>query len=149
MLRKRWIVSLAAALLTATVSAGEVKTRIWPVDYVPQEIVDIPVVMDIGYWVQIVNQNDVIKLQQKSVRHYEGCLDLQVRCNFNLALSCSITPTGAIDGKYSCSIQGADIDVPGGSATVCAQLYDPDLAGRPGGSVNVHVATVTVWVVPR
>jgi len=149
MSRQGWIVFWAAALLTTTVSAGEVKCRVWPVGYVPQEIVDIPVVMDVGYWVHIVNQDDVIKLQQVSIRQYQGCVDLEVRCNFNLTMSCSIAATGAIDGQYSCSLQGADVDVPGGMATVCAQLDNPDLAGRPGGSTNIHVATVTIRVAPR
>lgn len=149
MSRQRWIVFWATALLTTTVSAGEVRCNVWPVNYVPLEIVDIPVVMDVGYWVYIVNQDDVIKLQQKSIRHYEGCVDLEVHCNFNLTMSCSIAATGAIEGQYSCSLQGADVDVPGGITTVCARLDDPDLAGRPGGSTNVHVATVTVRVVPR
>jgi len=149
MLRQSLLTCCVVALLATTASAGEINTTSWPTAYVPQEITDIPVIMDIGYWVEIVNQDDVIRLQQISIRRYEGCLDLEVICNFNLALSCSIVATGAIEGQYTCSMQSPDIDAPGGTATVCAQLDDPDLTDRPGGSRNVHVATVTIRVVPR
>jgi hypothetical protein len=86
---------------------------------------------------------------QIDIHTYEGCTDLQVVTNFNLTLSCSITPTGAIAGQYSATIDGADIDVPGGTATVCAKLKNADLSGKPGGTKNVQVATVTIKVVPR
>lgn len=149
MLRQSLLATWAVALLATAASAGELRSRCWPVHYVPQEIVDIPVVMDVGFWVDIVNQDDIIKLQQVSIHQYEGCLDLEVLCNFNLTLSCSIVSTGAIEGQYGCFMQKPDVDLPGGTATVCAQLDNAKLGGQPGGSRNVHVATVTIRVVPR
>jgi len=149
MLRQSLITVCAVALLTTAASAGEVRCYDWPVTYVPLEIVDIPVVMDVGFWVDIVNQDDIIKLRQVSVHKYQGCLDLDVRCNFPLTLSCFIVSTGAIEGQYSCLIQDPDVDPPRGTATVCAQLEDAELAGQPGGARNVHVATITIRVVPR
>lgn len=148
-MRRNLLALCVTALLASAATAGELRYYPWPATYVPQEIVDIPVVMDVGFWIEIVNQDDVIKLQQVSLHTYEGCLDLEVRCNFDLTMSCSITPTGAIEGKYSCYMQDPDVDVPGGTATVCARLEDANLTGQPGGSRNIHVATVTVRVVPR
>ena len=95
MRRQSLLATWAVALLATATGAGELKCQYWPAGYVPQEMVDIPVVMDVGFWVDIVNQDDVIKLQQVSIHRYEGCLDLEVRCNFNLTLSCSVVPTGA------------------------------------------------------
>jgi hypothetical protein len=146
------IAALALLALTATVApAGELKIHNWPVTFVPQEIpgLEIPVLLDVGFWVDIVNQNDKIKLQQVNIHTYEGCLDLQVRCNFDLTLSCAIHPTNAIPGNYSCSIAGADVDAPGGIATLCAKLTNANLGSQPGGSKNVKVAVVTLRVVPR
>jgi hypothetical protein len=143
------LMGLAVALLAATAPAGEIKLHTWPTQFIPQEVTTIPVVMDVGFWMQIVNQNTKIKLVQIDIHTYEGCTDLQVVTNFNLTLSCSITPTGAISGQYSATIDGADIDVPGGTATVCAKLKNADLSGKPGGTKNVQVATVTIKVVPR
>jgi hypothetical protein len=54
-----------------------------------------------------------------------------------------------VPGKYSCYINGADVEPPGGNASVCAKLTDANLAGRLGGTKDLKVAVVTVRVVPR
>jgi hypothetical protein len=64
-------------------------------------------------------------------------------------LSSSITPTGAVSGTYSCSLADPYVDAPGGVATLCARLLNANLGSQPGGSKNVHVAVITVRVVPR
>jgi hypothetical protein len=105
--------------------------------------------MDVGFWMEIVNQNDVIKLQQITIHRYEGCIDVKVRCNFKLLLSSTITPTGAVGGTYTATIQNATIFPPSGVAKLCVTLNNANLVGQPGGSKNVHVATVTLKVVPK
>ncbi len=141
---------LLAVLWAVAAPAGGIKTHYWPCQFVPQEVGSIPVLMDIGYWIEIVNQNAFIKLIQTSINTYEGCTNLRVRCNADLTMSCTIAPTGAVPGTYSCSItQGANIGIPGGTITVCAKLKNPNLAGQAGGTPNVHVATITLWVMPR
>lgn len=148
--RRLLIVGLLAVLWAAAAPAGEIKTHYWPCDFVPQEIATIPVLMDIGYWIEIVNQDAFIKLKQVTINTYEGCTNLQVRCNADLTMGCSISPTGAVPGMYTCSISGsANVNRPGGTVKVCAKLKDPNLASRPGGTVNVHVASITITVVPR
>ncbi len=147
--RRSVFAALLVALLATAAPAGEIRIYEWPTQFVPQEVAAIPVVMDVGYWMQIVNQNGKIKLLQTGIRTYEGCLDLQVLCNFNLSLSASILATGAVSGTYSCSIVGADVDAPGGIARLCARLTNANLGSQPGGSKNVNVAIVTVRVAPR
>jgi hypothetical protein len=150
MLKKSLFVVAAVALLAVAAQAGEIKQHSWPTTYVPMEITEIPVTMDVGYWVAIKDQNKLkIKLQQKSIHTYEGCTDMVVKCNFNIKLSCSIAKTGAINGKYSCSVSPTDVDAPGATVSVCAKLTEADLGGTPGGTNNVQVATVTIRVVPR
>ena len=151
MFRGRLVIVGLAVLVAVAAQAGEIKVHNWPVQYryVPQEVTSIGVVMDVGFWIEIVNQNDVIKLQQVSFRQYEGCLDLQVKCNFNLSFSCEIVPTGTVAGTYSCAFLNSDVDAPGGVTTLCARLEDANIGNVPGGSVDVHVASVVVCVVPR
>jgi hypothetical protein len=149
MSRGKLAIVALVTILAVSAQAGEIKTHQWPATFVPQEIATINVVMDIGYWVQIVNQFDVIKLKQVSVHTYEGCIDLKVKCNFNVALSASIAPTGAVAGTYSCTIDNPMVDAPGGVAALCARLTNANIGGQPGGSKNVHVAVITVKVVPR
>jgi hypothetical protein len=146
---KSCIVGLVIALSAAAAPAGDIKIHNWPSAFIPQEVTTIPVVMDVGLWVEIVKQDVTIKLHQINVHTYEGCIDLQVRTNFYLTLSTSIHATGAIKGVYTCWCNGANVDPPGGVTTICARLTDANLGGMPGGSTNVHVATVVVKVVPR
>jgi hypothetical protein len=145
--------SLAAAVIALpalTAHAGEIKIHDWPVKFIPQEVTTIPVVMDVGFFIQIKDQEKLrIELQQKTIREYEGCTDMVVSANFDLTLSCEIAATGAVPGTYSCTLTPADLNTPGGTTTVCAKLTDADLLGVPGGAADVHVATVTIKVVPR
>jgi len=149
MLRARLSIVTLVVLLAPFARAGDIKIHQWPTQFVPVEVASFPVVMDVGFWMQIINQGDVIKLHQVTVTRYEGCIDLRVRTNFPLILSCTIAPTGAIAGTYTASIQNASVAPPSGTSTLCATLTNANLTGVPGGTTNVHVATVTVRVQPQ
>jgi hypothetical protein len=114
-----------------------------------REVAEIPVVVDVGHWIAFTNHDDTIKLQPIDSCTYEGRLDLKVRCNFNLSLSCTITPTGVVDGRYSCFIENGDMDAPGGTARVYARLQEANLASVIAGTKDLHVATVTIQIRPR
>lgn len=148
MLRARLSIVAMIVLLAPFARAGEIKIHQWPTQFVPIEVSSFPVVMDVGFWMEIVNQNDVIKLHQVTIHRYEGCIDLKVKTNFPLVLSCSIAPTGAVAGTYTASIQNASVLPPSGLPTLCVTLTNANLTGQPGGITNVHVATVTVRVQP-
>jgi len=149
---KKVMLSLAVLALLATgVQAGEIKTHDWPCTFVSLEITSIPVVMDIGYYVKIKDQDKLkIKLVQSEtdIHKFTGCTDMVVESNFALVLSCSISKTGAIAGDYSCSIDPANC--PAGSTTVkvCATLANANLTGQPAGTTDVQVATVKIKVKP-
>jgi len=149
MLRRKLVSIALVAFWAVAAHAGEIKVHYWPTQFIPQEVTNINVVMDVGFWMEVVNQNDVIKLQQINVHTYQGCIDLKILSNFNLLLGASIVPTGAVGGQFSCYLDDPAIDAPGGVATLCAKLEGANLAGKPGGSKNVHVASITVTVVPR
>jgi hypothetical protein len=143
----------AVALLAVTAGAGEIKIHEWPCQFVPQEVTTIPVVMDVGYWIKVKDQDKLrIKLTQKTIHSYEGCVDVVIETNTNITVSAKITSTGAVPGDYSVKVNGggsAPVDAPGGTVTICAYLEKADLSKTPGGSKDVHVATVSVRVVPR
>jgi hypothetical protein len=141
------------ALLAVTAPAGEIKIHEWPCQLIPQEVCSIPVVMDVGYWIKVKDQDKLrIKLNQKSIHEYEGCCDIVIETNTNITVSASISKTGAVPGDYSVKVNGggsAPVDAPGGTVTICAYLVNADLSQTPGGSKDVHVATVKIKVVPR
>lgn len=116
----------AVALLSSPGSAGEILVFPLPTQFVRQEITDIPVLMDVGFFVSIRDQDKLAtKLQQKTIREYEGFMDVVIDTNFNLAVTCSITATGLVPGDYARSVtparrgagrSGGDGDPEGGPA---------------------------------
>lgn len=150
MTRHTLLCAAAVALLSCPANAGEISIFPFPTQFVPQEITDIPVLMDVGFFVAIRDQDKlVIKLQQKSIQEYEGCTDVVIDTNFDLVVTCSIATRGVVPGDYACSVTPARLDVPGGTTTVCATLKNANLTGAPGGARDVQVATVTLKVAPR
>jgi hypothetical protein len=151
MLKRSSVAVVAALLLAASAQAGEIKIHEWPVQFVFVEITAIPVVMDVGYWVKIKDQDKLkIKLVQdeQDIHKFKGCTDMVVESNFNLLLSCSITATGAVPGDYSCSVDPANVPLGGAAVKVCATLTNADLSKTPGNSKDVQVATVKIKVKP-
>jgi len=139
------------AMLAVSVQAGEIKTHEWPCQFVALEITSIPVVMDVGYFVRIKNQSSLrIKLIQdeQDIHKFKGCTDMVVESNFNLALSASITKTGAIDGSYSVTLDPTDCNSGSTTVKVCATLSNANLTGQPAGTKDVQVATVKIKVKP-
>lgn len=154
-MKKALFAVAAVAVLAVAAQAGEIKYHEWPCAPVPQEITTIPVVMDVGYWVKIKDQDKLkIVLGQESIHVYSGCTSMSVETNTCLRFSCSIAKVAVngntvVPGNYSCSVSPADIDAPGGTLTACAKITDADLSKVPGGSKGVHVGNVTIKVVPR
>jgi len=146
---------VAAVLLAVSAQAGEIKYHELPTAPIPQEITTIPVVMDIGYWVRIKDQDKLkIVLSQDSIHTYSGCTSVTVETNSSLTFSTTISKVSkdgsvVVPGDYSASVSPANVDAPGGTLSVCAKLQNADLSKVPGGSKGVHVANVTVKVVPR
>ncbi len=159
MLKKSLFAVAVVALLAAVAPAGEIKLGEWPQSYIPQELTDIPVLMDIGYWVFIKDQDKLkIKLSQvgttgsnPSQHVYEGCTDVKLTSNFDMKLSCSISSNGAIGGDFSCSVTPNTLSVGGGTVNVCAKINKANLAtgGLVGGTKDLRVATVTLKVAPQ
>jgi hypothetical protein len=156
-MKKAFFAVAVAVVLAASVQAGEIKFHQWPTVPVPQEIAVIPVVVDIGFWIRIKNQPGLrIVLSQISIQDYQGCVNVTVETNTNVTFSCSIarvldpgTGQPVLPGDYSCSVDPANIDRPGGTMQVCARVRNPNLGAIPGGTRGVHVANVTLRVVPR
>jgi hypothetical protein len=150
-MKKALVAMAVVALLAVSVQAGEIKLHNWPCTFVSVEITSIPVVMDVGYWVKIKDQDKLkIKLVQDEtdIHKFKGCVDMVVENNFNIVLSCSISATGAVPGEYSCSVDPANVPSGGGTVKVCATLTKADLSKTPGNSKDVQVATVKIKVKP-
>ena len=146
------ITAAVIAILAVGVQAGEIKTHEWPCQFIALEITSIPVVMDVGYYVRIKNQDSLrIKLVQdeQDIHRFKGCTNMSVESNFALTLSCTISKTGAIDGSYSCALDPTNCNAGSTSVQVCATLTNANLTGQAAGTKDVQVATVKIKVKPQ
>jgi hypothetical protein len=151
MLNRSLAAIAVAALLATGVQAGEIKTHTWPSEFVPLELTSIPVVMDIGYYIQIKDQDKLrIKLVQDTtdIHKFVGCTDMVVLSNFNMVLSASITKSGAIAGDFSVTLDPYIADAGSTTVKVCATLMNAVLTGQLAGTTDVQVATVKISVKP-
>ena len=148
--KKLFVLAVVAAASTS-VFAGEIKVHYpWPTawSYGPEEVCDVDVVLDVGLYVCIVDKSP-LKLLQKDLYTYEGCKNIPIESNFDLTVSCSIKSTGVISGEFSCWLSPSVVEAPGETITLCARLTHANVLDQPGGAQNLHVATVTISVMPR
>jgi hypothetical protein len=144
-------IAAVIAILAVGVQAGEIKTHEWPCQFISLEITSIPVVMDVGYYIRIKNQDWLkIKLIQdeQDIHKFKGCVDMTVESNFNAVLSASISKTGAIDGSYSVSLDTTAANKGSTTVKVCATLTNANLTMQDAGTKDVQVATVKIKVKP-
>jgi hypothetical protein len=121
--------------------------------YSPQKRCVIPVVMDIGMYVEVLDiRNLSIKLKQVEFDTFEGCTEIQIRNNFDLELGCKVKPTGIVPGEYSCSIDNPkvplDLSENVAIRKVCVKAEKVKILYTPPG-LDVHVADVMVTIVPE
>jgi hypothetical protein len=153
MLRKSLIGVSLLLLLPISMQAKILRGRFGSLLYLPERKCTIPVVMDVGMYVEILDcQKLSIKLKQVEFDKFEGCTDIRIKSNFDLELMCKVKPTGMVPGEYSCSIDNPKVrlDLSENVAVreVCVKAENVKLLYTPPG-LDVHVADVTISVIPE
>lgn len=158
MLKKSLFAIALVAFMSVSLSAGEIKveapwpgTWTWEGDPVPMDPI-IPVYMDVSYWIEIVNQDDLIEtgitLDQVSIHHYNGCEDVEVLANFDGELDVIVTPTGGIVGDFTATILPPDFYANVQSThQLCVDADNVVLSGMPV-QTGLHVADCVITVIP-
>ena len=161
MIFKKCISSIVVLAIALPAVAGDTKVhKPWPTKtvYSWQDITTIDVVLDVGYYIDIVNQDD-IEVSQTSINGqdpfftYLGCSDSEVVSNFHAQMTGDVVATSAAGGDWSVTFNGLDVleILPGSTnVTICVlgqnvmieQLVDL------GGEDNVKVAELTIKVAP-
>ncbi len=151
-MKKGLLIVAAVLMLAGAAQAGEIKLHVWPCQFIAQDLMTIPVTMDIGFWIRVQNQTRYkIKMSQIDIHTYDGCVTIPVECNFNATLSTSIakvTTNGDVSGGFSSSVTPSNITPGTTNVSVCAHLVGANLVNMTGGAKDVQVATVTLKVVP-
>lgn len=153
MLRKN-VIWISLLLLMPPSLQATSRTRIFGrLPYAPERICNIPVVMDVGMYVEILNvKNLSIKLQQIEFETYQGCTEVEIKSNFDLEILCKVKPTGVVPGKYSCWIDNPKVPFDFSDRPVvrkvCVKAEKVQILHVAPGS-DVHVADVTLTVMPE
>jgi len=148
-MKKGLLIVAGVLMLAGALQAGEIKLHDWPCALIPQNFMTMDVQMEVGYWIQVVDQSkQVIVLTQQDVHTYYGCKDITVKCNFNATLAATISAAINGIGGLSCTISPTQIALGSNTVTVCAKLTNADLTKIAANSGKVKVATVQITVVP-
>jgi hypothetical protein len=156
MLRKILIAAVLLSLLPVSMQArSRSRSSITVFDsvlFTPQKTCVIPVLMDIGTYVEILDIEKLsIKLKQVGFEEFEGCTEIRIRNNFDLELGCLVEPTGLVPGKYSCWIDDKKVPLELSNdfrvRKVCVRAEKVKLLYTAPG-IDAHVADVTVTIVP-
>jgi hypothetical protein len=153
MLRKSLIGIILLLVLPISMQAKIIRSDFGSLLYLPENKCVIPVVMDVGMYVEILDVKSLsIKLQQVEFETYEGCTEIKIKSNFDLELISTIKPTGMVPGNYSCSIDNPKVPLDLSEnvtvRNVCVKAEKVKiLYAAPG--LDVHVADVTITVVPE
>ncbi|UCG56989.1 MAG: hypothetical protein JSU70_19255 [Phycisphaerales bacterium] len=153
---KRSLIGVAiVSLLAVSAHAGHIRVKPpcwWPPTYDWMEVCEIPVMMDVGMYIEILCQQElVIKLKQVAFATYEGCTDIHIKSNFYAELGCTIETTGKVPGVYTCAIDDPMVPPTFCEAVavrkVCVKAEDVSIVHVVPGC-DVHVADVTITVKP-
>jgi len=163
-MKKGLLIVAAVLMLAGAVQAGELKVHNWPCTFVAKQFMTIPVTMDVGYYILVKSQSKyTIHMDQLAPDKvdYAGCVTIPVMCNFPATLTLQIakfTANGdAVAGGGSLkayfsndpTITSFNITAIGTTQVqICASLTNAQIGNLTGGQNNVHVADVTVFVVP-
>ena len=118
----------------------------------------LAVVMDVGYYIHVLDQNDIKVKQDSSAddpyRTYSGCATRDFFVNFPADISASIAgAAGSVaGGDWSVTLKALDglaateIDIPFGTTPVeiCVKGEKINLEALTGGDESVHVADITI-----
>jgi hypothetical protein len=125
----------------------------WPATYDFKDVCVIPVKMDVGFWIKVVDcKNKELKLKQVEIHKYAGSVDVTIQCNVNIQLGVYWTKKDGVDlGNYyaNAAVSPGTLDAPGGTVTISLTLGDVDLSKLMGGTTAIQVGTVTLQVRPN
>jgi hypothetical protein len=125
----------------------------WPAEFKFQPVCVIPVKMDVGFWIRVVDcKNAVIRLRQNEIRKYSGEVTLTIQCNvsIDLAVEFAKLPGMPVSTDFA-RITPSNLAAPGGEVVVSVGLKDVDLAGFLAEAVGnlIQVGNVTLKVRPN
>jgi hypothetical protein len=155
MLKKSILGVVLLALVAMPAYAGHLKKYDWPCEFKFLDLCEIPIYMNVGLYVEILDQDDLkIVLEQDDIDTYSGCCTIQIKSNFDLILGCYVLDNDAskaMGGSFSCTIDPSEIPATlcdcVAEAEVCV-VYDEVAIVHVEFGKNIEVGTLVVQVKP-
>jgi len=150
---KKSLFAVAMLAVVVPAFAGQLKVHEpWPCAPIPQEVCKIDVVMDVGYYINIVDQK-AITVKQDSTNSdpyhtYVGCKKTDVKANFSAQLLLSAASASAAGGTWSATATPSVVTPPLTNVEICVKGTGVNIDKLTGGAKAVKVAEVTVKVLP-
>jgi hypothetical protein len=90
---KKSLIAIAVLAIAMPAMAGSLKIHTWTITttVTPEHVCTIDVLIDVGYYLTVVNQNPVKLTQADGTNNYSGHFLSNVLSNFNATLSAKIT----------------------------------------------------------
>jgi len=150
---KKSLFAVAMLAIVMPAFAGQLKIHEpWPCAPIPQEVCKIDVVMDVGYYINIVDQKAITVKQDTSssdpYHTYVGSKKTDVKTNFNAQLILSAAGTSAAGGSWSAWSVPTVAVPPLTNVEIFVKGTGVNIDKLTGGSKGVKVAEVTVKVLP-
>jgi hypothetical protein len=127
----------------------------WPATYDWQDLCVIPVKMDVGIWIKLIDcKTRELKLKQVEIHKYTGSVTVGVVTNTAMEIGAYWTKTTTLSlGNYGNSVSVSPSTLTPScstqNVTITLTLSSVDLCALPGGTNCFVVGTVTVRVRPN
>lgn len=122
------MVAVFVSLIASRLFAGFFQFQTIPCEVSGQEVARLGVVMDVGYYVHIIDQDPLFIMPDASQGDpflcYSGCKTTDIVANFHAKLSVSVVPTSPAGGRWQAKIYPDVVDRVG---TVEMCVYAKDL----------------------
>jgi len=156
---KKSLIAIAVLAIAMPVFAGQVKIHEpWPTELKKVEVCKIDVVMDVGFYIKIVDQGPIEVVQDTTsdspYKTYIGCKTTDVISNFKAKLFLEAKSSSPAGGSWTGTFGPggpSDLVVLAGTTNVeiCAKGTGVDIGKLTnGGAKDFKVAEITVKVLP-
>jgi hypothetical protein len=147
---KKSLIAIAVLALAVPAFAGSLKVHEWEIEtsYKAQTICTIDVLIDVGYYIVIENQDPVTLTQDLDTNSYSGTYTTNVWTNFDADLSLSVA-NQLIDGDIVLGTESATINAPGDVLSCTITATDVDIVGLTAGDEGVKLCDIIITCTPH
>ncbi len=122
--------AVCVSLIASRVLAGVFEFKTIPCEVSGQEVARVGVVMDVGYYIHIVDQDPLCVMPDASQGDpflcYSGCKTTDIVANFRARLSVSVIPTSPAGGRWQAKVYPDVVDGVG-TVQMCVHAKDLDV----------------------